>query len=739
MATPAVVTTDARTRAGKYLTFILADEVYGLEILKVREIIGMMDITAVPRTPAFVKGVINLRGKVIPVVDLRAKFGMPVAEKTEETCIIVVDVAGVEMGIMVDKVSEVLNIAEKDIEDAPSFGVNVDTDFILGMGKAAGKDAVQRWQEAYDTLASDMDALSKRDGLTAADLAQLEAAKEKLAAYKAAFDHGVQARKVKDEAFEGWSTTGFSITKTVRDSVAQAVDGQRKAAEDTKDFAALQRASQASGYFENNVLAEFLLLRISAVYLRATSQEEQQAAYMQQLAKVKGNISHWSEMVAGDAALTAAARTAQDAIAEYSKAGDRYISGIQMSRDANAEMAAVRSAIVDATAAFKESVRKDTETLVARLNVFSISVGIGGVLLGVLLALLITRSITRPINRIIEGLTDGAEQVSAASGQVSAASQSLAQGSSEQAAAIEETSSSLEEMSSMTKQNAGNASECKNLGGAAKDGAEKGTEAMARMSKAIDDIKKSADQTAKIVKTIDEIAFQTNLLALNAAVEAARAGDADKGFAVVAEEVRNLAQRAGEAARNTASLIEESVKNPENGVKISQEVARSLGEIAESSHKVNDLAAEVAAASNEQAQGIDQINTAVSQMDSVTQQNAANAEESAAASEELTAQAEQLNGMVGELLGLVAGAAAAKGHAVAASTNKSRTFSRAAASPANAASGKAEARKIPAASAKVKPVTVKTATVPKGPNGNGGHKSAEDLIPMGSDKELARF
>jgi purine-binding chemotaxis protein CheW len=96
----------------------------------------MMDITAVPRTPEFVKGVINLRGKVIPVIDLRLKFGMPTAERTSETCIIVVDVERVEMGIVVDKVSEVLDIAGEDIEDAPSFGVNVDTDFILGMGKA---------------------------------------------------------------------------------------------------------------------------------------------------------------------------------------------------------------------------------------------------------------------------------------------------------------------------------------------------------------------------------------------------------------------------------------------------------------------------------------------------------------------------------------------------------------------------------------------------------------------------
>ena len=128
--------TDVGRRAGKYLTFGLADEEYGLEILKVREIIGVMDVTAVPRTPEFVKGVINLRGKVIPVVDLRLKFGIEEAERTDETCIIVVDVDGLEIGIVVDKVSEVLDIAGENIEDPPSFGTNVDTDFILGMGKA---------------------------------------------------------------------------------------------------------------------------------------------------------------------------------------------------------------------------------------------------------------------------------------------------------------------------------------------------------------------------------------------------------------------------------------------------------------------------------------------------------------------------------------------------------------------------------------------------------------------------
>jgi purine-binding chemotaxis protein CheW len=119
---------------GKYLTFKLGDEEYGVEILKVREIIGLLDITAVPRMPEYMKGVINLRGKVVPVVGLRLKFGLEEIDHTEQTCIIVVDV-GKEIGIIVDTVSEVLDISGENIEPAPSIGASVDTSFILGMGK----------------------------------------------------------------------------------------------------------------------------------------------------------------------------------------------------------------------------------------------------------------------------------------------------------------------------------------------------------------------------------------------------------------------------------------------------------------------------------------------------------------------------------------------------------------------------------------------------------------------------
>ena len=129
-------------REGKYLTFTLANEEYGIGILKIKEIIGMMPITSVPQTPEFVKGVINLRGKVIPVVDLRLRFGMEAMDYTERTCIIVVEIEGesgtVMIGIVVDAVSEVLNIKAEDIEDTPTFGTRLNTDYILGMAKMEG-------------------------------------------------------------------------------------------------------------------------------------------------------------------------------------------------------------------------------------------------------------------------------------------------------------------------------------------------------------------------------------------------------------------------------------------------------------------------------------------------------------------------------------------------------------------------------------------------------------------------
>lgn len=336
---------------------------------------------------------------------------------------------------------------------------------------------------------------------------------------------------------------------------------------------------------------------------------------------------------------------------------------LQLTRQQPAAKAVVEEALTAQKGVYEriKEVEGEAQNTASWANSLIIGVGIVAMVLSVIIAFFLIRSITRPIIRVASMLTLGAEQTTSAAGQVSSSSQSLAQGASEQAASLEETTASMEEMASMTNQNADNAAQAKKLAETAWNSAEKGTGAMERMSSAIIEIKRSSDETAKIIKTIDEIAFQTNLLALNAAVEAARAGEAGKGFAVVAEEVRNLAQRSAEAARSTSDMIADAVKNADNGVAISKEVAEALNEIAEGSRKVNDLVGEIAAASNEQSQGIQQINTAVNQMDQVTQSNAASAEESASASEELSAQAEELCNIVEELQAIV-GSAVRDGH-----------------------------------------------------------------------------
>lgn len=280
-----------------------------------------------------------------------------------------------------------------------------------------------------------------------------------------------------------------------------------------------------------------------------------------------------------------------------------------------------------------------------------------GTLLAVLLGLYLSLSITRPINRVVEGLTEASEQVSAASSQVAGASQQLAAGASEQAASIEETSSSLEEMSSMTKQNADHANQANRLMADTSKVVARANESMTQLTASMSEISSASEETSKIIKTIDEIAFQTNLLALNAAVEAARAGEAGAGFAVVADEVRNLAMRAADAAKNTADLIEGTVKKIKEGSDIVERTGTEFSQVAVSSSKMGELVGEIAAASNEQAQGIEQINKAVNEMDKVVQQNAANAEESASASEEMNAQAEHMKGFVSELVIIIGGSA----------------------------------------------------------------------------------
>jgi len=311
-------------------------------------------------------------------------------------------------------------------------------------------------------------------------------------------------------------------------------------------------------------------------------------------------------------------------------------------------------------AASKDLIKKTLEESSTKTLKYSFTVALGCLFLAFLLGIIISRSIIKPINHVVDALTEGTDQVSSAAGQVSSASRQIAEGASEQASSLEETSSSLEEMASMTKQNADNANLANSIVSKSKQDMDQAGNSMTKLTTSMEDISRASEDTQKIIKTIDEIAFQTNLLALNAAVEAARAGEAGAGFAVVADEVRNLAMRSAEAAKNTANLIEGTVKKIKGGSELVSMTNDAFSKMADSALKVGELVGEIAAASNEQAQGIEQVNKAMAEVDKVTHQNAANAEESASASEDMNAQADQMNGMVNELVALVTGSAKRK-------------------------------------------------------------------------------
>lgn len=302
--------------------------------------------------------------------------------------------------------------------------------------------------------------------------------------------------------------------------------------------------------------------------------------------------------------------------------------------------------------------RADADNEATAIGTITIVGMVLGTVMALLLGILLSRAITRALNKTTEKLIQSSKYVASASVQLSGAGQQLSEGSNEQAASIEEISATMDETSSMVKQNAENTRQALGLSEEANQAAHDGSAKMEDMITSMAELKKSSGEISKIIKVIDEIAFQTNMLALNAAVEAARAGDAGQGFAVVAEEVRNLAQRSAKAAKDTAEIIEKNIELSENGVNISGDVSVSLEEIMNKSNNVKQLISEISAASEEQAKGTTQVTDAIIQMEKVVQGNAAGAEETAASAEELQMQAQELETIVLELNKIVKGAKA---------------------------------------------------------------------------------
>lgn len=269
----------------------------------------------------------------------------------------------------------------------------------------------------------------------------------------------------------------------------------------------------------------------------------------------------------------------------------------------------------------------------------------------ILMAFIIRRYIFRPLQQVVFAINEGAASVAEASQQVANAGQAFSEGAAHQAGSIEETTSALNGMSSMIRQNASSAKETdklmiKNTGEVLR----RANESMGRLAKSIEDISGASESTRRIIKTIDEIAFQTNLLALNAAVEAARAGEAGAGFAVVANEVRALAIRSADAAKETTRLIDNTIQNVNQGKEYAVETRDAFSENFDLSNRATKLVSDIAAASNEQIASIEQMNAAMAAIDQVISEIAASAQETAGASEELNAQSDAMKDIVSELV-----------------------------------------------------------------------------------------
>ncbi len=275
-------------------------------------------------------------------------------------------------------------------------------------------------------------------------------------------------------------------------------------------------------------------------------------------------------------------------------------------------------------------------------------------LVGGLVYWLISR-ISLRLRTLTESVSTGSSEVTSAAAQISQQSQALAQGASQQAGSLQETSAAAEQITAMTRKNGDNAqlaaAEMEKVSSKVSDSDRSLEEMIASMREITD----SNGKIARIIKVIDEISFQTNILALNAAVEAARAGDAGQGFAVVADEVRSLAARSANAAKDTATLIEESLAKSSAGSTKLTTVVTVFSGISESAAKVKTLIDEVSLGSAEQTRGIEQVLRSIQQMDQITQASAASAEEGAATSEELSAQADAMNGIAQELMEVVEG------------------------------------------------------------------------------------
>jgi methyl-accepting chemotaxis protein len=521
-----------------------------------------------------------------------------------------------------------------------------------------GEAQIKAYEKARDTLVRALDAVieSNQDKSRAGQLAE---AKGLLGDYSKAFaDVAANTAQLDGIVNQALAPRG----QTIAQNLQKVLDGAR---ENGDMNGAFKVSNALKAYFESSSNANsFLLTSREDFAENALENIGQVAASVEKLQKDQTEMVKLDESLkdeAKDALLIGIATAAQD----YRGALTQLISLKQQRNEIiGLRLYAIAPQFTSVLVKLREfstqrqaEIAREVAARQSRQEMFVLSCALGGLALGIVAAWFVSRGITRPIARIAGLLSEESSHAHAAATEVAQASTSMSDGASKQAASLEESSASLHEMASMTSRNSESAQAAKTLAAEARATADAGARDMGAMKSAMTAIQASSSEISKIIKTIDEIAFQTNILALNAAVEAARAGEAGAGFAVVAEEVRSLAQRSAQAAKETAAKIADASAKSEQGVAISGKVAGSLDAIVDRIRQLDEMAANIAQASQEQSSGITQLSEAVAGMDQITQSNAALAQQSAASAEQMQQQSAQVRAAVADLMRMVQGAA----------------------------------------------------------------------------------
>ena len=426
-------------------------------------------------------------------------------------------------------------------------------------------------------------------------------------------------------------------------------------------FPAAQRSQEAESAFQRMVkgFSDAVMTQDASGVDRAAEEGRQVVAGLKAVAGVEG----LSAERAADARRLAASidEFLGDAHTVYGTVLSNPASMTADMQDKMRGLAERTDAIKTSLQKFKERSSRDLHEQLAAVERSSVHqrwlalvvFGITLALAGVIVNLTIRRAITGPIVNVIHGVQGAADQAAHASDRMTESGQVVARDAQEQAACIQETSASLEQISATTRQNANRAGEADGLMRAARKTVDKAAQAMNDLTHSMDAISKSSNQVAAVLKSIDEIAFHTNILALNAAVEAARAGEAGAGFSVVADEVRSLAHRAAEAARNSADMVEKTIADVTRGVQLVGMAHGAFKEVSSTIATGSDVVTQIAASSEEQARGVGHIGQAISRIEKVTQNNVNNAHQTADAASEMNNQVQATRHHLAELVAVV--------------------------------------------------------------------------------------